>query len=202
MHTLRTCTSVHTVHTCTYVHTMYIHRAGNNCQMSDIFMCLSDQRTIWSAIMSEQLFAHYICPFELTYMYIHVHDTYYTISCLNFRSKSSNGRTRFNMFRQIHWTYLSYYFQLCIHNDTYMYIHTYIQQCTYICTCTCNFIYILATHARACTHCKKLATLEAKELNERQRADLATSRNHQLQTSIKQLETRYLRVIKVKLILI
>ena len=30
------------------------------------------------------------------------------ISC-----KSSNGRTKFTLFRQIRWTYLSYYFQLC-----------------------------------------------------------------------------------------
>ena len=32
----------------------YTCRVGNNSQTSDIFMLFSDQRTIWSAIMSEQ----------------------------------------------------------------------------------------------------------------------------------------------------
>ena len=43
-----------TPHTHTHTHTQYTHTEGNNSQTSDIFMFLSDQRTIWSAIMSEQ----------------------------------------------------------------------------------------------------------------------------------------------------
>ena len=109
--------------------------------ISDHFMLLSDQRTVWSAIVSKQhihvwqmrdlytcysvnllsLGAEFLCAI---YMYLFacslvrgqalqtLHTYMIHFNLCNVRSKSNNGRTKFTMLGQIHWTYLSYYFQL------------------------------------------------------------------------------------------